>query len=101
MATGLLDNRRHRASGSDAEATLDFPAVVPVAYQSGVRATTEQQPEPGKQHRLAGTGLAGHRSEAIAERQRRLVDRAETAKAQLDQHVPSLCVRTNAVGRTR
>ena len=53
---------------------------------SGVSALTEQQAEPGDDHRLARTGLARDGGEAGADRQRGLGDDAEIAQAHLLDH---------------
>ena len=70
----------------EVEHALDDGTVGAGAHEPGVAAPTEQQAQPGDDHRLAGAGLAGEHREPAVERQGGVVDDAEVPDADLLDH---------------
>ena len=71
------------------------------SHPGRVGAAAEQQQQPGDDHRLAGTGLAGDDGQAGPEREHGVVDDAQAPDPQLFQHVGNASPPLDAIIRSK
>jgi len=90
LGAGVDRAGEHRRVGRQPQPPVHHRPTGAGPHSGRVGPAAEEQVEPGHDHRLAGTGLAGHHRQAGAELQRDVLDDAEAADTDLGQHAGSV-----------
>ena len=86
LGAGLPGPRDGGVAGVELQHGLRRGALRAAADGAGVGPGTEEQPDGGDHHGLAGAGFTGHHAEARAQRQGGVGDDAEVADSQFFKH---------------